>query len=180
MKHIKRWCLMRCNTEENLTEHSYQSAVIAHALALIKNKLFDGNVNAENVAAVALFHDSSEVITGDMPTPVKYSNPKLKEAYKEMEKEADNRLLEMLPDFLKEEYGALLNIDENSEVFKIVKAADKISAYIKCVEETSSGNVEFSVAEKKTKAAIDSLDMPEVKYFMEHCIEGFFMPLDVL
>ena len=164
MKYIRRWCLMRANYDENLFEHSFQVAVIAHALALIKNKKFGGNVDADFVATAALFHDSSEVITGDMPTPVKYNNPALKSAYKDLEKTADEKYF---------------NVDISSDEGRLIKAADKISAYIKCVEETLSGNGEFAIAEKTTLNAID-VDLPEVKYFMDNCLEGFFKPLDVL
>lgn len=179
MKYIRRWCLMRANYDENLFEHSFQVAVIAHALSLIKNKKFGGNVDADFVATAALFHDSSEVITGDMPTPVKYNNPALKAAYKDLEKTADEKLLSMLPDFLREEYEKYFNVDISSDEGRLIKAADKISAYIKCVEETLSGNGEFAIAEKTTLNAID-VDLPEVKYFMDNCLEGFFKPLDVL
>ncbi len=179
MKYIRRWCLMRANYDENLFEHSFQVAVIAHALAIIKNKKFSGNVDADFVATSALFHDSSEVITGDMPTPVKYYNTALKSAYKDFEKLADEKLLDMLPDFLREEYEKYFSVDSESVEGKIIKSADKISAYIKCVEETASGNGEFSIAEKTTLNAID-MTMPEVKYFMENCLDGFFKPLDVL
>lgn len=180
MKYIRRWCLMRGNTDENLLEHSFQVAVIAHALALIQNEKFGGNINAEFVATASLFHDSSEVITGDMPTPIKYNNDKLKTAYKEIEAEADAKLIGMLPDFLKKDYIPLFNVDTDSDEYKIIKAADKISAYIKCIEETVSGNNEFSIAKKSTLEAIEKMDIPAVKYFMENCIEGFASPLDVL
>ena len=131
------------------------------------------------IPSAALFHDSSEVITGDMPTPVKYNNPALKSAYKDLEKTADEKLLSMLPDFLREEYEKYFNVDISSDEGRLIKAADKISAYIKCVEETLSGNGEFAIAEKTTLNAID-VDLPEVKYFMDNCLEGFFKPLDVL
>ncbi|MDD7092740.1 MAG: 5'-deoxynucleotidase [Eubacteriales bacterium] len=180
MKYIRRWCLMRSNNDENLFEHSFQVAVIAHALALIKNKKFSGGVDAEFVATASLFHDSSEVITGDMPTPVKYNNPSLKNAYKDFEKMADEKLLSMLPDFLKEDYEKLFNLPSDSAEYKIIKAADKISAYIKCAEETSAGNSEFSIAEKTTLEAIRAMNLPEAEYFMDNCVEGFFKPLDVL
>ncbi len=180
MKYIKRWCLMRNTTEENLLEHSYQVAVIAHALALIGNKKFGKNYDAEHICTASLFHDSSEVITGDMPTPIKYNNERLKSAYKEMEAAADKKLIGMLPDFLMEEYEPLFEVAQDSDEYRLIKAADKISAYIKCAEETSCGNSEFSIALDSTKALIDKIDMPEVKYFMDNCIEGFFKPLDIL
>ena len=180
MKYIKRWCLMRNSCEENLLEHSYQVAVIAHAIALIGNKKFGRNYDAERIATASLFHDSSEVITGDMPTPIKYNNDRLKSEYKDMEAAADKKLLNMLPDFLREEYEPLFDVKKDGGEYAVIKAADKISAYIKCVEETSCGNTEFSIAEKSTKAIIDEIQLPEVKYFMANCIDGYFKPLDVL
>lgn len=180
MKYIERWCLMRSTTSENLMEHCSQVAIIAHALALIKNKKFGGSIDADRVAVIALFHDASEVITGDMPTPIKYHNSKLKEAYKEIEELADDKLLSMLPDYLKEEYSKLFKVDKDSEEYKIVKAADKLSAYIKCIEETDCGNKEFSVAKLSTEKSLAETDMPEVDYFIKNFIKGFGEPLDVL
>ena len=179
MRYINRWGLMNNTRCENLSEHSLDVAVIAHCLVLIHNKRFGGNLNAERAALLALFHDATEIITGDMPTPVKYNNPALKSAYKDLEKTADEKLLSMLPDFLREEYERYFNVDISSDEGRLIKAADKISAYIKCVEETLSGNGEFAIAEKTTLNAID-VDLPEVKYFMDNCLEGFFKPLDVL
>lgn len=180
MKYIERWSLMRNTVPENLMEHSSQVAIIAHALAVIRNKQFGGNVNADCIAVIALFHDSSEVITGDMPTPIKYNNPKIKEAYKEMEAIANSKLLSMLPDYLFEEYSSIFNIEPNSEEYEIVKAADKLSAYIKCVEELHSGNNEFAVAKDSIKKSLNEMNLPEVKFFLDNFISGFFQPLDVL
>lgn len=180
MKYIERWSLMRNTTKENLMEHSSQVAIIAHALAVIRNKHFGGNINAERVAVIALFHDASEVITGDMPTPIKYNNPKINEAYKEMEEIANIKLLSMLPDYLYDEYTKVFNIDTNSEEYELVKASDKIVAYIKCIEELHSGNNEFLVAKKSIEKSLNESKTLEVKFFLENFINGFFQPLDVL
>ena len=171
---------MRSNNDENLFEHSFQVAVIAHALALIKNKKFSGDVDAEFVATASLFHDSSEVITGDMPTPVKYNNPSLKNAYKDFEKMADEKLLSMLPDFLRADYEKLFNLPSDSAEYKIIKAADKISACIKCAEETSAGNSEFSKAKKSIEEDLHARKMPEVEYFFEKFIPSYSLTLDEL
>ncbi len=181
MKHIKRWGLMRNTREENIQEHSLQAAMIAHALALIKNALFNGSVDAQHVMAVAVYHEAGEVITGDLATPIKYFNPEIKKAYKEIEKVAEKKLIEMLPDELKGEYEKLIiDREQDPEVYAIVKAADKICAYIKCIEEASAGNSEFEKALKTTLAAIEKFDMPEVKYFMENFIPSFKLTLDEL
>jgi Predicted hydrolases of HD superfamily len=180
MKYIKRWCLMRNSMDENLMEHAAQVAIIAHALALIKNEKFGGKVNPERVTAIALFHDASEVITGDMPTPIKYNNLRLKEAYKDMEALANDKLLSMLPDFMKESYECIFNVCENSDEYMLVKAADKLSAYVKCIEETSSGNKEFSIAKKTIEKSLKENPLPEVKYFLDNFTGGFSQPLDVL
>lgn len=180
MRHIRRWCLMRSLSEENLLEHSCQTAIIAHALALIENRLCGASLDAGLVAAAALFHDTPEVLTGDMPTPVKYRSEDLKTAYKRTEREAAEEILAMLPDFLREDYARLFNLDRNGLEYRIVKAADKISAYIKCLEETSSGNPEFRVAMESAKREIDGTDIEAVRYFMDNCMEGFSKPLDEL
>ena len=179
IKYINRWALMRNTTYETLSQHSHEVAVLAHALAVIGNKKLGKSYNTERAALLGLYHDVPEIITGDMPTPVKYNNPALKSAYKDLEKTADEKLLSMLPDFLREEYEKYFKVDISSDEGRLIKAADKISAYIKCVEETLSGNGEFAIAEKTTLNAID-VDLPEVKYFMDNCLEGFFKPLDVL
>jgi 5'-deoxynucleotidase len=181
MKHIKRWGLMRNTSEENIQEHSLQVAMIAHALAVIKNKLYGGNVNAECVMAVAVFHEAGEVITGDLATPIKYFNPDIKTAYKQIEHVAEEKLLAMLPQEIKGEYESLiLGREDDKEVYALVKAADKICAYLKCVEETSAGNKEFGKAQKTIHAAIKKLDMPEVKYFMDKFVPSFELTLDEL
>ena len=181
MKHIKRWGLMRNTREENIQEHSLQTAMIAHALALIKNTYFDGEVDAEHVMAVAVFHEAGEVITGDLATPIKYYNPEIKQAYKQIERVAEQKLVGMLPDELRGEYSDLiLNREKDGEVYKIVKAADKICAYLKCVEEMSAGNNEFSKAKVTLKKAIKKTDMKEVQFFMDNFVPSFDLTLDEL
>ena len=146
MKYIKRWSLMRSVREENIMEHSQQVAVIAHALALIKNKIYGGNVDVNKIVLLAQYHEVGEVITGDLPTPIKYFNPEIKAAYKDLEKGASQRLLGMLPETLKQEYQEFIMPDEQSEEYKIVKCADRLAAYLKCVEEIKAGNSEFKKA----------------------------------
>ncbi len=181
MKHIKRWGLMRNTRDENIQEHSLQAAMTAHALAVIKNRLFGGSVDAQRVMAIAVFHEAGEVITGDLATPIKYFNPEIKSAYKEIERVAEHKLIAMLPEELKGDYESLiLAREEDKEIYAIVKAADKICAYLKCVEEMSAGNKEFEKAQKAIAASIDKLDMPEVKYFMETFVPSFELTLDEL
>ncbi len=181
MKHIKRWGLMRNTREENIQEHSLQAAMIAHALALIKNTYFDGHVDAERVMAVAVFHEAGEVITGDLATPIKYYNPEINQAYKQIERVAEQKLIGMLPIELKNEYSDLiLNREQDSEIYKIVKAADKICAYLKCVEEMSAGNHEFAKAKETLEKVIKQTDMKEVQFFMEHFVPSFDLTLDEL
>jgi len=180
MKHIRRWGLMRNTRDENIQEHSLQAAMIAHALAVIKNKLFGGNVDAERVMALAVYHEVGEVITGDLATPIKYFNPEIKNAYKEIERVAEDKLLRMLPDELRGEFEPLVKQREDDEAHAIVKAADKICAYLKCVEEMSAGNSEFAKAKKTLKKTIDSMNRPEVDYFMKTFVPSFELTLDEL
>jgi 5'-deoxynucleotidase len=181
MKFIQRWGLMRNVRQENIQEHSLQTAMIAHNLALIRNKKFGGSVNPERAALLAVYHEASEVITGDLAMPIKYFNPEIKKAYKDIERVASGRLLSMLPDELKSDYESLLfQSQEEEELWKIVKAADKICAYLKCIEELKAGNLEFSKAEKSIKKDLDKLDLPEVKYFIEHFVPSFHLTLDEL
>ena len=181
MKLINRWGLMRNTYTENIQEHSLQVAIIAHGLALIKNKKFNGSVNPERVLTLAAFHEVGEVITGDLATPIKYFNPKIKRAYAEIEEIAKEKLLNMLTVNMREEYQSLFFIEnEDKEHWEIVKAADKISAYIKCLEELKAGNQEFSKAEKTILAAINDIELPEVQYFMEHYVKSFSLTLDEL
>lgn len=180
MKHIYRWSLMRNVNNENIQEHSLQTAMIAHGLALIKNKFFNGEVNPEKIALLAIFHDCNETIIGDLPTPIKYYNPEIKDAYKKLEDVSKEKLLTMLPDPLKDEYRSILFYDEKSEEGKIIKAADRLCAYIKCIEEIKAGNAEFEKALQTTYKQIEEIDMPEVKYFMDHFIDSFSLTLDEL
>lgn len=181
MKFIHRWGLMRNTKPENIQEHSLEVAMIAHALALIKNKYYQGSLNPERVLALAVYHESGEVITGDLATPIKYFNPKIEKAYHEIEEIAKEKLLMMLPEDLKEEYKNLLFIqDEDRNNWQLVKAADKISAYLKCLEELKGGNQEFSKALKSIKGEIDEIDLPEVRYFMKHFIPSYSLTLDEL
>ncbi len=179
MKHIKRWGLMRNTREENIQEHSLQTAMIAHGLALIKNRMFGGNVDAERVLALAVYHEAGEVITGDLATPIKYFNPEIKAAYKQIERVAEEKLVDMLPRELKSDYEALiLNREAEAELYALVKAADKICAYLKCVEELSAGNSEFVKAKKAIEKSIKQMDRPEVDYFMKTFVPSFELTLD--
>lgn len=179
MKLIDRWALMRNTSKENIAEHSHSVAVIAHALALIGNKKFDKSYNADRAAILALYHDTTEVITGDMPTPVKYYNNDIKNVYKDIEHIAGERLLEMLPEEFKEDYRPFFEVQESDkELWKLVKAADKISALIKCIEENRMGNREFEIALKSQEEKINSIEMPEVKYFTEHFLPAYYLTLD--
>lgn len=178
MKYIRRWGLMRNTQVENDMEHSLQTAMIAHGIALIGNKRFDREYDAEHIMALAVYHDASEVITGDLPTPIKHNNPVIKDEYHRLESIANQRLLATLPEDLREEYIPLIDADENTPEWKIVKAADRISAYIKCVEERKAGNREFVEAEMSTLAAIRADALPEVRVFMEEFAPGFALSLD--
>ncbi len=178
MKYIKRWSLMRSTTDENILEHSAEVAQFAHALALIGNKFFNKSLNADKIGMMGLYHETSEVITGDLPTPVKYYNPEIKSAYKAIEKVANDKLISMLPDELKSDYTQL--IDTTDYEHKLVKAADKLSAYCKCIEEVKCGNGEFKKAQKSLKATLDSYNLPEVKYFLDNFIPAYSKTLDEL
>lgn len=176
MKNIYRWGLMRNTRKENLSEHSLEVAMIAHALAIIRNKRLGGEIDPNFVATAAMFHDSSEIITGDMPTPIKYYNSEIKKVYKEIEQIAEQRLLSLLPEDLREEFMPLYNPDP--QVKKIIKAADKISALIKCIEESGMGNSEFLTAERTIRAAIAEMALPEADIFMDEFIKSFSLNLD--
>ena len=180
MRYIERWALMRNSVRENIQEHSHQVAVLAHALAVIRNELFGGQVDAGAVAAAALYHDAGEILTGDMPTPIKYFNPEIREAYRKVEEVADQKLLAMLPPELRETYADVLAEDKDGDIYPLVKAADKLSAYIKCIEERKAGNNEFLSAEAQTRAALEASPLPEVQYFLEHFIPAFERDLDEL
>lgn len=179
MKYIDRWALMPNANKENIAEHSHSVAVIAHALALIGNREFGKNYNPERAALLALYHDTTEVITGDMPTPVKYYNDEIKSVYKDIEKTAGDRLLKMLPNDYKQDYVPLFHkSDEDKQLWKLVKAADKISALVKCIEENRMGNREFDIALKSQEQKIADIDMPEVKFFSEHFLKAYYLTLD--
>ncbi len=177
MKNIYRWGLMRNTKQENLSEHSLEVAFVAHALAIINNRKLGGSLNPEKTALAAMFHDTSEIITGDMPTPIKYYNPEIKEVYKNIEAVAEDKLISLLPDYMKEDISALYkNIP--SDMQKIIKAADKISAYIKCLEEIKMGNREFEIAAKSTREAIHKMKCEEAEIFLKDFIPSFNLSLD--
>lgn len=181
MKYIRRWGLMRNTQSENNMEHSFQVALIAHGLAVIGNTRFEKNNNCEGILALALFHDASEVITGDLPTPVKYQNPKIEKEYKQIEASAFQKLLAMLPAEMQQSYAPYLTVGNGAHSdFAYVKAADKISAYIKCIEEEKAGNSEFMQAKNTIFTALQALDLPEVKVFMKEFLPSFSMNIDQL
>jgi len=180
MKYIERWSLMRSTVKENILEHSLQVAHIAHALAIINNKVFCGNLDAGLITCAAIYHEASEVITGDMPAPIKYFNPSIKKVYKDIEQVANDKLLSMLPDSLRPEYEKLIKIDPESNEYAYLKAADKLSAYMKCIEELKTGNKEFQKAKIAIKADLDKITLPEVKYFMDNFIGAYEKTLDEL
>ncbi len=177
MRFINRWALMRNSYTENIQEHSHQVAVLAHALAVIRNRYFGGRVDPGAVAVAALYHDAGEILTGDMPTPIKYYNPEIRDAYKQVESVACDKLLGMLPEELQPDYEEILR-PVDGEIQQLVKAADKLSAYVKCVEELKAGNLEFKKAAEQTAAALDSYNLPELDYFREHFLDSFRLTLD--
>ena len=179
MRFIQRWALMRNTAPENVQEHSHQVAVLAHALAVIRNEKFGGAVDAGQVAVAALYHDASEILTGDMPTPIKYHNPDIRRAYKEVEAVAEKKLLDLLPVELQSVYEPILT-GCSGETEILVKAADKLSAYIKCVEELKAGNHEFREAAAQTRRALEEYDLPEVRYFLDTFMDSFSLTLDEL
>lgn len=179
MRYVNRWGLMRNTHTESLSEHTADVAILAHALALIAKKRFGRDLDPERAAVVALYHDASEIITGDLPTPVKYHDPQITAAYKQIEREADHRLLSLLPNDLKEEYASIFSGEgEDPYLLRLVKAADKLSALIKCEEEESSGNREFSSAKEATRKSLDAMELPEVAVFLEEFYESFAKTLD--
>ena len=180
MRYITRWGLMRNTFSENIQEHSHQVAVLAHALALIRREILQlPGPDPERCAMAALYHDASEILTGDLPTPIKYYNPDIKQAYKQVEHVAGQRLLDMLPPALRACYAPWV-LEEDETVTPLVKAADKLSAYIKCVEEQKAGNTEFDSAATATMQAMKAMDMPELNWFLENCLEPFRLNLDQL
>ena len=176
MKNIYRWGLMRNTRRENLSEHSLETAQIAHALAIINNKRLGGNADPQKAALAAVYHDSTEIITGDMPTPIKYYNSEIKSAYKQIEAAVGDSLINMLPEDFKEDFKPIFSPDRDTK--RLVKAADKLSALIKCIEELKMGNREFEVAEKTIREGISRLNCPEADIFMEEFIPSFYLSLD--
>ena len=179
MRCSRRGALRRNTAPENVQEHSHQVAVLAHALAVIRNEKFGGQVDPGTVAVAALYHDASEILTGDMPTPIKYDNPAIQGAYRDVEKMAEQKLLGMLPQELREVYAPILTVPDE-ETRRLVKAADKLSAHIKCLEELKAGNLEFRQAAEQTRRALESYDLPEVRYFIDIFLESFSLSLDEL
>lgn len=179
MRFIQRWALMRNTAAENVQEHSHQVAVLAHGLAVIRNEMFGGQVDAGAVAVAALYHDASEILTGDMPTPIKYDNPAIRKAYKDVEAVAERKLVEFLPPELQESYREIVS-PVDGEIETLVKAADKLSAHIKCLEELKAGNNEFREAAAQTRKALEEYDLPEVTYFMDTFMDSFSLTLDEL
>lgn len=180
MKFINRWSLMHSGVTENIMEHSEQVAQFAHALAMINNQILGGAADAGKCVIYAVFHEASEVITGDLPTPIKYYNNEIKSAFKGLESVANDKLITMLPQELKQTYKGIISPDTLSYEYRLVKAADKLSAYVKCIEEVKSGNKEFSKALKTIEKELESNPLPEVKYFLDHFIAGFAKTLDEL
>ena len=179
MRCVKRWALMRNTEEENIQEHSYMVAVLAHALALLTNRKYGGAVDPGRVAAAALYHDATEILTGDMPTPIKYDNPAIREAYRRVEDVAADKLLSYLPPELYEDYRPLLK-ETDETVRTLVKAADKLSAHIKCLEEIKAGNLEFRRAAEQTRRALEEMHLPALDDWMAQCLPSFSMTLDEL
>lgn len=179
MRYITRWGLMRNTFTENVQEHSHMVAVLAHALALISRDVLGEPADPDRCAAAALFHDASEILTGDLPTPIKYDNPDIQSAYKQVEAVSCRKLLSMLPEELRPSYDPLLT-ESDADVRRIVKAADKLSAHIKCLEELKAGNQEFASAAKQTRRALEKMQLPCLDWFMAHCLDAFSLDLDEL
>lgn len=177
MKYINRWGLMRNTITENIAEHSLEVAIIAHSLAVIGNTYFGKKLNAEHIAVLGIMHDTTEIITGDLPTPIKYYAPEIRDSYKKVENIAAHQLLSELPQEMQPEYEKVL-LEEKDEDWKYVKAADKLSAYIKCIEEANMGNTDFKKAEATLKKTIEDMEMEEVNYFMEKFLPSYNITLD--
>lgn len=181
MKYIDRWALMRNTRKENLSEHTLEVAAIAHALAVISNEKNGTDYNCERAALLGIYHDMPEIITGDMPTPIKYGNPQLKQAYKAVERETASHLVSLLPDYMQASYSDFfIKNDKDAPLWKLVKAADKISALIKCIEEEKAGNSEFASAKKSTLEHISALEIPAAKIFVDEFISAYSLDLDEL
>ena len=177
MRYIGRWGLMRNTFHENIQEHSHMVAVLAHALALIRRDVLGLPADPDRCASAALLHDASEILTGDLPTPIKYYNSSIKDAYKQVEQIAADRLLELIPEQLRDCYEPLLR-EEDEQIGQIVKAADKLSAYAKCVAEQRMGNTEFESAAQQTMDSMLAMDRPELTWFIDHCLHAFSCNLD--
>lgn len=180
MKYIERWALMRNSRAENIAEHSLEVSILSHGLAVISNKRLGNHLNAEKAALIGLYHDSTEIITGDMPTPIKYYNKDMKGAFKAIEEAAAKNLLSMLPEDIREEYNSIFFNTGEDYLWMLVKAADKLSAFIKCIEEEKAGNREFISAKKSILEALKEMDLKEVEIFMEEFLPGFEKTLDEL
>ncbi len=185
MKYINRWGLMRNTEQENIQEHSLEVAILAHALCLIRNELNAGQeekqLDPEKACIYAVFHDSDEIITGDLPTPIKYANPVIRDNYHEIEEQSKEKLLSMLPERLRPVYRSILFFGDNDPEYKsVVKAADRLSAYIKCVEECKAGNAEFSLARKTVMDTMRAMHLPELDYFIDHFLDAYSLTLDEL
>ena len=180
MKFIKRWQLMRSVREENIMEHSQAVTLLSHALAVIRNEVFQGKVDIAKTILYATYHETSEVMTGDLPTPIKYYNQGLHGAYKELEKSACEKIVKTLPEVMQKAISPFVLADEESEEYQIVKAADRLAAYIKCLEELRAGNSEFVKAKKSIEEDLHARKMPEIEYFFEHFIPSFSLTLDEL
>lgn len=181
LRWIKRWGLMRNAIEENVATHSWEVATIAHALALIRNRRFGGSVNADRIAAAALYHDATEVITGDMPTPVKYHSKVMREAFGDIEHKAESELLALLPEELREDFSPYVRESQLEESEKqLIKAADRLSAWLKCRAELRAGNPEFAPAERQIRERLEEENLREVQYFLDVFAPGYDQPLDNL
>lgn len=180
MKYINRWGLMNNTRSENISEHSHQVAILAHCLVLIHNKRFGGELDPERAALLAVYHDATEIITGDLPTPVKYQNPDIRDAYKQIEDSAADRLIGLLPEDFRDEYESVIKQTgrDDAQLHRFVKAADRFSALIKCVDELRMGNAEFSKAKESIEASIHAMNLPEAEVFMEEFMPSFYLSLD--
>ena len=180
MKHIKRWSLMRSNVEENIMEHTQEVAIIAHALGVINNKILGGDADIFKMVMYAQYHEVGEVITGDLPTPIKYFNPEIKSAYKDLEETACKRMLNMLPEEMKKEYESYILPETESQEYKLVKYADRLSAYLKCVEEIKAGNTEFKKAKASIGKELKECNCAEVQYYLREFAPAYELTLDEL
>ncbi len=181
MKFIERWALMRNSRQENISEHSLEVSILAHALAIISNERLGNKLNAEKVALFGIFHDATEIITGDMPTPIKYFNRKIQGAFKEVEQAAADRLLKLLPEDLRSYYeNSFLPREEDAFLWKLVKAADKLSALVKCIEERKAGNTEFHSAEQSIRDQLQAMELKEIDIFMKEFLPAYDKTLDEL